>query len=203
MEDALYTRVLQYLNIRPRSEKEVRDYIAKQLAKPKVRKLFERHFERSEESQSKAKDPWTSLRFAQVMALETQAHRDDTSIADRLVARLKSAKFLDDLQFTLWFIRSRTTFKPKGRRLITLELQQKGIKKELIDEAFIEFDKDQIDHAEEKRDEVALAKELLEKKRKRFETMDRQERFNKAGSMLARRGFDLDTIKKAFQEMGW
>ena len=164
MEDALYTRVLQYLNIRPRSEKEIRDYIKKQLIKPKVAKYIQEDFR---------------------------------VLTNRLVDRLKSAKFLDDLQFALWFIRSRTTFKPKGKRLITLELQQKGLSKDIIVQAFIAYDADQVEHAEEERDEVSLAKQLLEKKRKKYEAMDRQERFNKAGSMLARRGFDLDTIKQA------
>lgn len=164
MEDALYTRVLQYLNIRPRSEKEIRDYITKQLAKPKVAKYIEEEF---------------------------------SVLTNRLVNRLKKSKFLDDLQFALWFIRSRTTFKPKGRRLISLELQQKGIAKDVIEQAFIAYDADQKEHFEDERNEVSLAISLLEKKRRRFEEMDKHERFNKAGSMLARRGFDLDTIKQA------
>lgn len=164
MEDALYTRVLQFLNIRPRSEKEIRDYIAKQIAKPKVAKYIQEDF---------------------------------GILTNRLIIRLKSAKFLDDLQFALWFIRSRTTFKPKGKRLISLELQQKGITKAIIERAFIAFDADQEENAEPIRDDVALATELLEKKRKKYEGMLRQERFNKAGNMLARRGFDLDTIKQA------
>lgn len=168
MEDALYTRVLQYLNIRPRSEKEIRDYIAKQLAKPKVAKYIQEDF---------------------------------GVLTTRLVNRLKTAKFLDDLQFALWFIRSRTTFKPKGKRLISLELQQKGLGKELVEQAFIAYDAEQIAHQEDERDEVSLAKTLLEKKRRKFESMDKQERFNKAGSMLARRGFDLDTIMQAIDSV--
>jgi len=168
MEDALYTRVLQYLNIRLRSEKEIRDYIQKQLKKPKVAKYIQEDF---------------------------------VTLTNRLITRLKTAKFLDDMQFALWFIRSRTSFKPKGKRLIRLELLQKGISKDLIEEAFVEFDRDQVQHAEEARDEVVLAKELLEKKRRKYEGMEKQERFNKAGSMLARRGFDLDTIKQAIDSV--
>lgn len=187
MEDILYTRVLQYLNIRPRSEKEIRDYVAKQLAKPKVAKLLARHTDQGEALELIKKD----------YPAQHHLFQDDNSLTDRIINRLKAAKFLDDLQFALWFIRSRTTFKPKGRRLISLELQQKGIAKELIEQAFIAYDADQRDHQEEERDEVTLAKQLLEKKRKKYEVMQRQERFNKAGSMLARRGFDLDTIKQA------
>ena len=164
MEDALYTRILQYLNIRPRSEKEIREYISKQLAKPKVAKYIQEDF---------------------------------VVLTNRLIERLKQAKFLNDLEFSLWFIRSRTTFKPKGKRLISLELQQKGISKDLIEQAFVTFDSTQETYGEKVRDEVSLAKELLEKKRRRYEHMERQERFNKAGSMLARRGFNLDTIRLA------
>ena len=50
---------------------------------------------------------------------------------------------------------------------------------------------------EEKRDDKELAIRLLEKNKRKYEGMGRQERFNKAGSMLARRGFDLDSIKRA------
>lgn len=191
MEDALYARVLNYLTIRPRSEKEIRDYISKQLHKPKVRKLFHRHSERSEESQATREDPSTSLRFAQ----------DDNAIADRLITRLKTAKFLNDLEFAIWFIRSRTLYKPKGKRLISLELQQKGIGKDLIEEAFAAFDSAQEEYSELPRDEVTLAKELIEKKRRKYEGLDSRERFNKVGMMLAGRGFDLDTIKRAIDSV--
>jgi len=195
MEDALYTRVLQYLNIRPRSEKEIRDYIAKQLKKPKVRKLFERHSKQMRHTELVSASQ--EKREIADQARNDGEEFDDKLLVDRLVARLKTAKFLDDMQFALWFIRSRTTFKPKGKRLISLELMQKGIKKDLIDEAFASFDSAQEEISEPVRDEVSLAKALLEKKHKKYEGMERQERFNKAGSMLARRGFDLDTIKQA------
>lgn len=155
--DAYYLKALRYLQIRSRSEKEIRDYFKKK--------------------------------------------KVDGQMIDLVIVKLQEQKFLNDEEFAKMWIRSRTDFKPKGERLIRLELQQKGVDKDIIDSAFLAFDSTQEENNEEKRDELSLAKEILEKKRKKFEPMERGERFNKAGSLLARRGFNLDTIKKAIEEV--
>ncbi|HSD98697.1 MAG TPA: regulatory protein RecX [Patescibacteria group bacterium] len=158
MEDKLYLLVLKFLSFRPRSEKEVRDYLKKKQQK-----------------------------FLDI----------NSSSIDLLIYTLKQQKFLNDRDFAKMWIRSRTEYKPKGERLIRMELQQKGISKDLINEAFEEYKKEQEDSQSEGRDEFLLAKGLLERKRRKYEHLEDRERFSKAGSMLARRGFDLDTIKAA------
>jgi len=183
--DSLYLRVLKYLNFRPRSEKEIRDYLQRVIKNPSSR-----HSERSEESQSINRDPSTSLRFAQ-----------DDNVTDLIIHKLKQQRFINDLEFARMWVRSRTDFKPKGERLIRLELKQKGINKENIDEALTSFSNEQEFHTGEAREDRVLAKEILEKKKRKYEGMSRQERFNKAGSMLARRGFDLDDIKWAIDQV--
>lgn len=156
MDDQLYLAVLKYLSYRPRSEKEIRDYLQKKIAKIKDQNL--------------------------VQNAET--------IITVVIAKLKKQRFINDEEFTRMWVRSRTTFKPKGRRLIRIELQQKGISTELINKVLEE-------PVEELVSDLDNAIQILEKKRKKFEAMDPNERFNKAGSMLARRGFDLDTIRKS------
>ena len=156
--DSLYLRVLKFLNFRPRSEKEIRDYLKKKIEK----------FPDS-----------------------------DSSVIDLIVHKLKQQKFLNDAEFAKMWIRSRTEYKPKGERFIRMELKQKGIDKELIDVAFSEYDKDQQRVQAEGRSETSLAIAILDRKRRKYEHMEVRERFNKAGSMLARRGFDLDSIKAA------
>lgn len=171
--DTYYLLALRYLNIRFRSEKEIRDYL-----KNKMKNSLSRFEEK------------------------ILGNKDDIDqMIDLIIHKLKQQKFLNDEDFALIWIRSRTEFKPKGERLIRLELQRKGVSKDIIDKSFLAFDSEQLINNEEKRDEVALAKEILERKRKKFEPMDRQERFNKAGSLLARRGFDLDTIKAAIDSV--
>lgn len=176
--DTYYLLALRYLNIRFRSEKEIRDYLKKKLS----RHSGKQSASRIDSGQARMTD--------EVMQL-----------IDLVVHKLKQQKFLNDEEFAKMWIRSRTEFKPKGKRLIRLELQQKGVSKEIIDKAFEAFEAARAENNEGKRDELSLAKEILEKKRKKFEPMERQERFNKAGSLLARRGFDLDVIKKAIEEV--
>ncbi|HXS14665.1 MAG TPA: regulatory protein RecX [Candidatus Saccharimonadales bacterium] len=149
--DSLYLRVLKYLGYRPRSEKEIRDYLAKKTA--------------------------NILNF-------------DVQLIDLIIHKLKQQRFLNDREFARMWVHSRTSFKPKGRRIIAMELKQKGISPELIEEALLSPE-------EALPTDLENATEVLEKKRKKYEGMERQERFNKAGSMLARRGYDLDTIRKA------
>jgi SOS response regulatory protein OraA/RecX len=100
----------------------------------------------------------------------------------------------------MW-VRSRTQFKPKGERLIRFELQEKGIHREIIDAVFQSIALDLTGDTGMTRNELALAIEILEKKKKKFSPMERQERFHKAGGLLVRKGFSLSTIKKAIEEV--
>ena len=157
--DTLYLKVLKYLNFRPRSEKEIRDYLKKKLGNAHA----------------------SSFDSAQ-----------EGNIIDIVVHKLKQQKFLNDEEFAKMWVRSRTSYKPKGERLVRIELKQKGISQEIIDEVF-ESSEFRVQN------DLELAVEMLEKKKNKYEGMERQERFNKAGSMLARRGYDLDVIKKAIK----
>lgn len=148
--DALYLRTLKFLNFRPRSEKEIRDYLKKKIQK-----------------------------FNDI----------DASIIDVIIHKLKEQRFLNDLEFAKMWVRSRTEFKPKGKYLVKQELRQKGVSQDIIDEVLGSDVRSQ--------SEEDLAKDLLERKRKKYEAMDPMERFQKAGSMLARRGFSLDAIRAA------
>lgn len=153
--DSLYLRTLHYLEYRPRSEKEIRDYLTKKLS---------------------------------------QLSHADLSVIDLIIHKLKQQKFLDDREFARMWVRSRTSYKPKGEYVIRLELKQKGIKEDIIDEV-LENPEIRVDS------DLDLAIQLLEKKKKKYQDMQYQERFQKAGSMLARRGYDLDTIRKAIDRV--
>lgn len=152
--EALFLATLKYLSYRPRSEKEIHDYLKKKL-----------------------------VRFAAL----------NESVIELIITRLKKQKFLDDLEFAKMWVRSRTQFKPKGIRLIKLELKQKGISPEIINSVLSDIFKENT--------ELNLVLEILERKKKKYLGMDKQERFTKAGQMLARRGFDLDTIKHAIDQI--
>lgn len=175
MDEKLYLLVLKFLNFRPRSEKEVRDYLKKAIARRPGK--FERTHVRPGNDSGQAR-----------------MTEDDRSVIDVIIHKLKQQRFLNDEEFAKWLVRSRTDYKPKGKYLVRLELIKKGIAKEIVE---------QILESKEHRakSEEELAREVLKIKKKKYDQMEPQERFAKAGSMLARRGFGLDVIKQAIDEV--
>ncbi len=146
--DRYYNLSLRYISYRPRSEKEVYDYlIGKQ---KRVKNL------------------------------------DDATIA-KIMARLVEYKFIDDRQFARFWIEHRK----KGFRILRFELQQKGISKEIIEEAASEFD------LGSKEDE--LMKKLIEKKSRSLKNENPQKVKEKTIAYLLRKGFDYEDIKKALE----
>lgn len=145
--EKFYNKSLRYLSYRPRSEKEIRDYIKKC-----------------------AKDL-------------------DSSITEKIISKLKEYNFLNDENFAKLWIEQRTNFKPKSLRVIKMELAQKGIKKELIE--------DMIYDLRFKNKDLESVKKLIEKRITRYENLEKQEIYEKLGRFLAGKGFDYDTIKEA------
>ena len=151
MDEHWFTLALKYLQRRPRSIYEVRQYLQKKQI------------------------PESSI--------------------DGILALLVEKRFLNDADFTKWWIDQRTRFKPKGKLLIALELRQKGVPKAVIDEVYESEDEETIVTDLEK------AKELLTRKKEKFISLSPQERYQKAGSFLARRGFSMDVISKSIDEV--
>lgn len=148
--DKYYEKALRFLSFRPRSEKEVKDNLAKKKASP--------------------------------------------TIINMIIQKLRDQKFLNDKEFTKWWIEQRTIVKPTGIRIIKIELQRKGIDKEAIDEV-LERSKDTVHN------ELDMARDLVQRRFKRYQGLERQEIYQKLGGFLSRRGFDYDTIKKAIDEV--
>jgi regulatory protein len=151
-------KALRYLSFRPRSEKEIRDYLLGK-DKPRMKKM--------------------------VVPSE--------DILEEVINRLKKLKFVDDAQFAKSWVRSRIEYKPKSLTIIKLELRQRGISQDLIEEAVAEIP--------ENKDDKILAKELLIRKKRIYESMEKQERLRKAGGFLARKGFSFESIKAAIDEV--
>lgn len=116
------------------------------------------------------------------------------SIIDLIIKKLQEQKFLNDREFTRWWIEQRTLVKPTGKRLIKIELIKKGIDKELIDEMFYGVQG-------LVQNELEMARKLVQRKINKYKGLDRQKIYQRLGGFLSRRGFDYDTIKKAIDEM--
>lgn len=121
-----------------------------------------------------------------------------TDIIERIITRLKEKKFLNDEEYARWFIEQRLRFRPKGLRIIKMELKQKGISQEIIEEAVSNLSKDK--EGEVPNSDLESARTLVEKKLPRYKGLEKQVVYQKLGSFLARRGFNWDTIKKSIDE---
>ena len=106
---------------------------------------------------------------------------------EKVLAKLKRLKQIDDKEFAVWWIDQRRKFKTRGARAIKVELIQKGVDRDIIAEL--------LDQSEEESEE-GLALKAAQKKIKSYERLDKYEFRNKMGQYLARRGFDWNTIKK-------
>lgn len=144
-----YDRALRFLSYRPRSEKEITNFLKKKKVEP--------------------------------------------PIISKIIKKLKEQNFINDEEFTKWWIEQRTHFRPRGIRVIKLELRQKGISQEIIDEILSNEDIKIL--SEES------ARKLIEKKIISYKGLPKQELYQKLSQFLLRRGFDWETVKEVIDEV--
>jgi regulatory protein len=113
--------------------------------------------------------------------LQSTGFSDD--VIETVIGRLKKGGLISDEQFSQLWIENRSTFRPRSRRFLALELRQKGVADETIQEA--------LSGAE---DDEKLAYEAALRRARRMETLDWATFRDKLGSFLGRRGFSYGTI---------
>ncbi len=106
---------------------------------------------------------------------------------DLIIKKLADLKMIDDLAFASWWSEQRQTFRPEGQRLLKMELKNKGIAKEIIDQALKE---------QKPVSQLAMAEKLLAKKKNQLQKLSFEERKKKIYGLLLRRGFSYETVKK-------
>lgn len=121
--------------------------------------------------------------------IRKRLQRDEWSetVIAAVIAKLRENKLLDDAQFASDWVESRSRSKPRGARLLQQELRFKGVDKEEIDAA--------LPDADEEIENAIAALDKLERKLEKWEKG--RDRTQKAIEMMARRGFNYDTVKTA------
>ena len=117
----------------------------------------------------------------------------DAEKIEQVIQLLKKQKFLNDEVFARSWVVARARFRPKGKYLLKMELQQKGVAKDIIEKVLAEEDTD-------RPDELTQAKGIIERRMKKMQGKSRQEIYTKVGAFLARRGFGWEVIKKAIDQ---
>ncbi|MCB0101828.1 MAG: RecX family transcriptional regulator [Anaerolineales bacterium] len=93
------------------------------------------------------------------------------------MTRLRDNRLANDNEFAQAWVENRNTFRPRSRRALTMELRQKGLDEETINNAVSDID------------EETLAYEAAQKRAPRFLGLEWNEFRKKLSEYLARRGF--------------
>lgn len=111
-----------------------------------------------------------------------------------VIERLHKAQLLDDAQFAQAWVENQSNFRPRGRRMLKMELRLKGVDDEIIESAL-----------ESANDEENLAYQAAERQAQRWAGLEWQEFRVKLSQFLGRRGFSYGTavpvVKRLWEEL--
>jgi regulatory protein len=134
-----YDAALRFLGSRPRSEREIRDRLAR--------------------------------------------HEFDGLVVDRVIERLRGLRLVDDAAFAEYWVEQRATHRPRGARLLKLELRQKGIGQDIVAEALPEDD------------DQEGAYRAAQRKATSLRAFDERTFKQRLGAFLQRRGYGYETVR--------
>ena len=118
-----------------------------------------------------------------------EKHGYDTEVIEQVLERLRGSRLVDDEQFAHTWVENRSEFRPRGRRLLSNELRQKGLDDEAIDTALSELD------------EEALATQAALKYQRKLHGLPKPEFRRKLAGFVARRGFGYDVIAPVLERV--
>ena len=104
-------------------------------------------------------------------------HEIPETVIDQTLERLRQDGFANDDQFAKAWVENRNAFRPRSRRMLAMELRQKGLGDEAVNSAL------------ESVDDEALAYEAAQKRAPRYKDLEWNDFRKKLSDFLARRGF--------------
>ncbi|MFT4147212.1 MAG: regulatory protein RecX [Micrococcaceae bacterium] len=151
------------------------------------------------ESESKAKQAvLNSLNYAPRTRYELQQKLEekefDQNIIEKVLDRFEEIKVIDDEDFAIKWVNSRSKTKKLASSALRRELHQKG-----VDSSYIESALSNLSYEEER----ATAEQLVEKRLERMDGLERQKKVRRLIGLLQRKGYSpditFDVINKAVQ----
>ncbi|MFW6135910.1 MAG: RecX family transcriptional regulator [Chloroflexota bacterium] len=125
---------------------------------------------------------------------ETEVRRNlgkkdvEDAVIDAVIGRLKRAGLLDDREFAKYWVDNRARFNPRGFRGLRHELQQRGVSRDVIDDALETFDVE------------AAARQAVEAGASRLSQEAPPDFRRKLQAYMARRGFSYAVTSPLVQE---
>ena len=109
-------------------------------------------------------------------------HEMPEEVIEETIARLRQDGLANDGQFAQAWVENRSTFRPRSRRMLAMELRQKGLDDEAVSSAL------------EAVDDEPLAYEAAKKRAARLKALEWVDFRKKLSEFLARRGFSYAVI---------
>ena len=109
-------------------------------------------------------------------------HEMPEEVIEETLERLRKAGLANDNEFAQTWVENRSTFRPRSRRALAMELRQKGLDDETVHSAVSGVDED------------ALAYEAAQKRLGRLKGLEWNDFRKKLSEFLARRGFPYSVI---------
>ena len=108
---------------------------------------------------------------------------------DTVIERLRDKHMVDDTAFAQYWRERRETLNPRSRRMICIELRQKGIDKEVINKVLDSYNDEENAYRAAKKKANLLSKEGYDNFRR------------KISSFLMRRGFNYEVTKQTVDRL--
>lgn len=109
-------------------------------------------------------------------------HEMPEEVIEETIARLRQDGLANDGQFAQAWVENRSTFRPRSRRMLAMELRQKGLDDEAVSSALEDVD------------DEPLAYEAAKKRAPRLKALEWADFRKKLSEFLARRGFSYSVI---------
>ena len=106
---------------------------------------------------------------------------------EKVILRMRELGYADDEKFASWWVQQRTAFRPKGNRVITMELRSKGVADNVIASVLASRGSESL---------LAAARQAVARKMPLWSKLPNMARRKKIYDYLGRRGFDGATIGK-------
>lgn len=131
-----------------------------------------------------ARRPYSSNEVIQFL----RRHKVDDDISRIVIDDLIEAKLIDDEAFAAFWVEQRDTFRPRSLMALRQELGQKGIDRQIINEALSD------------RDETEIARRVIQKQAGRWRGLSEKEWRTKSTNYLMRQGYPYDVVKEVVTE---
>lgn len=122
--------------------------------------------------------------------LEKEGFSEET--VKTIVTELIQSGHIRDRKFAEKWVQRRLKSNPRGRKLLKMELIEKGVDRKTAEQVVNEVNED---------DEERLALQIAEKQGKKYKHLSNQVAHRRLHGYLARRGYDSDLILKIIQQV--